>query len=711
MINILMESINGIASDLFYKVRSRFSGLKLGTETGEITIIPEDARFFDFGYKDEDMEIGHITISLAEPNSMKVYFSTNITEDMDSGQKNQWYRFLKELRGFAKRRLLSFDTRDITKDSLDRRDYKFLTRNAQPEVQPETGIGESVMNESHMYGTRNTSYQKLLDTKLIVKHNQSLKDDFSPGARSRNISALFIENQEGERFKYPFVHLAGARAMQRHVANGGLPYDDLGKSIIGVSEEIAQLKSFSNYVVRNDLMNSENNSIIERSMQALDQLRETISRLAKQKYYEEYKDSFQLRETSDIPEEVIEDYTNKFTVKNFNENIKTVFPIIYRLMKETGTVDYEDIVSMTTTESINDTADVDLSEDNTELEEYENWILSLGEDSPLQTDQAQLQAIDELNKLIDQALPAGANGQNAKLSLKGIIDDEEFYREINTEVEKNKDPEMDVRPLIKKWVEQNASTVLDQLDFGDMDQAQDTDPATDPAAAEEPTTQEPATPAPAAAPAATAQTQQLTLSDDPAERRSNKVNVQDLAEFINSFYDRNTGMFPKGPEGVVVMVGKKFGEQAEQVARKFVERMAPQQGQGAEELEELARIRELSGLQSEEQHTSEDSQSYTITNPDLERDAETGREEPDQIQVKVDHSSYDDEFEIDKVIRLDTKEDITDKVLNNRQLYFDLAYDVQQKLTKDREDSKDYGNMFDDDSAGLDRIRKLSGME
>ena len=706
-----MESINGIASDLFYKVRSRFSGLKLGTETGEITIIPEDARFFDFGYKDEDMEIGHITISLAEPNSMKVYFSTNITEDMDSGQKNQWYRFLKELRGFAKRRLLSFDTRDITKDSLDRRDYKFLTRNAQPEVQPETGIGESVMNESHMYGTRNTSYQKLLDTKLIVKHNQSLKDDFSPGARSRNISALFIENQEGERFKYPFVHLAGARAMQRHVANGGLPYDDLGKSIISVSEEIAQLKSFSNYVVRNDLMNSENNSIIERSMQALDQLRETISRLAKQKYYEEYKDSFQLRETSDIPEEVIEDYTNKFTVKNFNENIKTVFPIIYRLMKETGTVDYEDIVSMTTTESINDTADVDLSEDNTELEEYENWILSLGEDSPLQTDQAQLQAIDELNKLIDQALPAGANGQNAKLSLKGIIDDEEFYREINTEVEKNKDPEMDVRPLIKKWVEQNASTVLDQLDFGDMDQAQDTDPATDPAAAEEPTTQEPATPAPAAAPAATAQTQQLTLSDDPAERRSNKVNVQDLAEFINSFYDRNTGMFPKGPEGVVVMVGKKFGEQAERVARKFVERMAPQQGQGAEELEELARIRELSGLQSEEQHTSEDSQSYTITNPDLERDAETGREEPDQIQVKVDHSSYDDEFEIDKVIRLDTKEDITDKVLNNRQLYFDLAYDVQQKLTKDREDSKDYGNMFDDDSAGLDRIRKLSGME
>ena len=65
-----------------------------------------------------------------------------------------------------------------------------------------------------------------------------------------------------------------------------------------------------------------------------------------------------------------------------------------------------------------------------------------------------------------------------------------------------------------------------------------------------------------------------------------------------SFYDKDAGTFPKGPEGVSIMVGKKFGEQAENVARKFIERMAPQQalaGDG-QELEELARIRQLSGL-------------------------------------------------------------------------------------------------------------------
>jgi hypothetical protein len=71
------------------------------------------------------------------------------------------------------------------------------------------------------------------------------------------------------------------------------------------------------------------------------------------------------------------------------------------------------------------------------------------------------------------------------------------------------------------------------------------------------------------------------------------MNVQELAEFIHSFYDPASGTFPKSPEGVAIMVGKKFGPKAEQVARKMVERMAPQQQDP--QIAELARIRELAG--------------------------------------------------------------------------------------------------------------------
>ena len=563
-----MDARNNIATDLFYKVRSRFQGLKLGAETGEITINPEEARFFDFDYTEGQSPIGHVSISLAEPNSMKVYFSHGITEGMDEVQKDNWYGFLRELRQFAKRRLLSFDTRDISKDNLDKRDYEFLSQNAQPKSATpntiQTPVGESIMSESTMYGSRTMSYQKLMDTRLIIKHSQAVMDDTQPGARTRNISALFVENQDGERFKYPFIHLAGARAMQRHVANGGLPYDDIGKSIISMSEEIAQLKSFGNYVVRNDLMNSMNNDIVERSTGYLNQLREQIKALSKQSHYEAYRESFQAREQLEVPEEVVEDFVEQFTVKNFKEDIKSVFPVLYRLMQEGNTIGYDDIVAMTAQEEV--------AEEQQEVEKhdpfstFENWVYTLGEGNAIASKDPDEQqaAIKELQELVGQHFPAGVDGSNAIESLKGLIDDPELFRQIKDQAKE--DPDACMRPLVKDWLEQNAPEVVDQLDFGDM--------VDEPSSSEQPD-------------------EQPQMADMDQEQ-SQKLNVNELAEFIQSFYDRETGTFPKGPEGVAVMVGKKFGEQAEHVARKFVERMAPQQTtERNPELAELARIKEL----------------------------------------------------------------------------------------------------------------------
>ena len=840
-----MDATNNIATDLFYKIRSRFSGLKLGAETGQITIMPEQARFFDFDYMEGEKPIGHVSISLAEPNSMKVYFSSGITESMDAGQKDNWYGFLRELRNFAKRRLLAFDTRDISKDYLDKKDYAFLSQNSKPKsANPntmDTPVGESIMSESQMYGTKTISYQKLMDTRLIIKHSKAVMDDLQPGARTRNISALFVENQDGERFKYPFIHLAGARAMQRHVANSGLPYDDIGKSIISMSEEIAQLRSFSNYVVRNDLMNSDTNSIVERGQSRLEGLREQVARLSKQSHYEAYRENFQISEQYDIPDEVIEDFTEKFTVKNFKEDIKSVFPVLYRLMQEESTVGYDDIVAMTQ-DAV--TEDEGQEEAYDPFQKFEAWAMQLGEESPItsEDEETKAQAVKELQELVSQAFPAGIDGTNAIESLKGIIEDPQLYKGIKDTAKE--DPNADLRGAIQQYLELYAPDVLEQLDFGDFDpnaQAAGEEPAAAEAPAEEP----------------------QMASDDPDERNKDRkddlpfdpddddgppsakdefgntikhrarhlarkgmrqaMDVKEVAEFISSFYDRDSGTFPKGPEGVVVMVGKKFGEQAEQVARKFVERMAPYQEAGAEQMQELARIRELSGMQplAQEQISNEGdidikdvpqfkdygpgpspeledevakllkrfdddamevgaygnpnfkkvvamiakgdpgaaleevsysyadqdggevyrldpylddlddefraladmfgesvntesgvSEShddiYTINNPDMERDAETGREEPDQIEVKVEFSSYDDEFEIDKIVRVDTGEDITDKVSNDRDLYFSLVYDVQQR-EQGRE--RDYNESIQDEAnLELDRIRKLSGI-
>jgi len=552
------NSIKSISTDLFYKVRSRFSGLKLGKETGETTINPEEAVFFDFDYMEGENPLGHVSISLAEPTSMKVYYSTGITETMTGTQKNGWYDFLGSLREFAKRRLMNFDTRDIAKDNLDKRDFAFLSQYTN-----KAASGENTMSES-MYGTTKTSYQKLNDTKLIIKHKKQV-DENVPGSRARNISALFVENQDGERFKYPFIHLAGARAMQRHVANGGVPYDEIGQHIISMSEQIAQLKSFDNYVVRNDLLNSDTNNIVERSKSELQRCREEIQRLSKQTYYEQFKENFQGQASVEVPEDVIEELTNKFTVKNFKEDIKSVFPLIYKLMQEENTLGYDDIVEMTQEQAINDEAEI-VEDHEDEFDKFESWVMNLGEASPIQSsdDEEQKQAIDSLNKLTKDHFPAGVDGQNAIQALKGIIEDPALDKALKQA--SKEDADTCVRPVIKQWLEQNAPEALDQIDFGDM--------------TEEPQEQEP--------------------EENPKEGeelQQQKSGVRELAEFINSFYDKQTGTFPKGPEGVVTMVGKKFGEQAEQLARKFVERMAPQQTtEQNPELAELARLGELAGV-------------------------------------------------------------------------------------------------------------------
>ena len=838
MINITMDARNNIATDLFYKIRSRFAGLKLGAETGEITINPEEARFFDFDYMEGENPIGHVSISLAEPNSMKVYFSHGITEAMDVGQKNNWYGFLKELRFFAKRRLLNFDTRDIAKDNLDKRDYQFLSQYAKPNQQSNNSVsnpvGESIMSESNMYGSRTISYQKLMDTRLIIKHSQAIVDDIAPGARSRNISALFVENEDGERFKYPFIHLAGARAMQRHVANGGKPYDSIGESIIKMSEEIAQLRSFSNYVVRNDLMNSQNNQIVERGTAALNKLREQIARLAKQSHYEAYKESFQAQQPLEMPQGVVEDFTDKFTVRNFKEEISSVFPVLYRLMQEENTVGYDDIVAMTSQEQTKNKAS---NQYNDPFAKFEAWAMGLGESSAIQSSDPDEQqaAVQQLQSIVGQHFQVGVDGTNAVESLKGLIEDPRLDQQIKQASKAN--PDTDCRGIVKDWLTANAPEALENLDFGDFQSDSDmngqpdaqqavaptegideanlspwkqgkryksdynkrpkpeefgvkpnswgdkphptwksvpkpnarydwekdyvydnpeekaaydqagkdyydqpeykeymkavqkwhddekkaalnfrkdqggydleltiTNPYFDmhpgdqgigvddpnepeddeedeepeeievginytvsgryyPATREEPAeypdieidnivdleTGEDITdmvsddtrdwiiekisennesddrdydegtdmqegPDKKDIPAAQRKASgdkdwKVTRQDldkekdsrishrDTLAKNSGKMNVQELAEFIHSFYDKNSGTFPKGPEGVAVMVGKKFGEQAEQVARKMVERMAPQQATNQNpELQELMRIKELSGI-------------------------------------------------------------------------------------------------------------------
>jgi hypothetical protein len=116
-----MKSLDNIAEDLFNKIRGRFPSVTIGDEAGKVTNDPIVARFFDFDYKEGDRNIGKVSISISE-DKLAVMYSNSFVENEDTITRQNWYNFLKELRVFAKKRLLQFDTRDITKSNLDKRD-------------------------------------------------------------------------------------------------------------------------------------------------------------------------------------------------------------------------------------------------------------------------------------------------------------------------------------------------------------------------------------------------------------------------------------------------------------------------------------------------------------------------------------------------------------------------------------------------------------
>jgi hypothetical protein len=330
-----MNALEIISQDLFDKVRSRFPNLQMGDEAGAVTLEPKDARFFDFDFVLEGNDLGRISISINEVGSLKVFYSQGILEGVDHVSAGMWYDFLKEMRQFAKRRLLRFDTRDITKGNLDKNDFQYLAQN---------GTQENNMNEASYYGSSMSSYRKLEDTKLILRHSKAVEEG-QPGARSRHISSIFIENAEGERFKYPFIHLAGAKAMQRHVANGGNPYDPAGQAIVSMSEAINQLGRFKRHFGSNSQLNDDINTIVTRAKSKLDTLRTTVEQISKQGHYEQWMENFSPSSLPELDDVTREEYKSKFTIQQFDETLTDVFPLLHAIMQETSEIELDEYVS------------------------------------------------------------------------------------------------------------------------------------------------------------------------------------------------------------------------------------------------------------------------------------------------------------------------------------------------------------------------------
>jgi len=319
-----MKDLNTIGEELFDKIRGRFPSVTIGGEDGKTTNEPTDARFFDFEYQESGRPLGNVSVSISEDDGLTVIYSKDIVANEDSATKNTWFEFLKDLRQFSKKRLMDFDVRDITKSNLTKRDYKFLANRR---------FGDSNMNESKLYGTARTSYQKVGEARIMIKHTENVNLEAS-NPRTKKIGTIYIESAGGERFKYPFKHLSGARAMARHVAEGGNLYDDFGSHIIGLSEEMAKLRKFKSYMGRSAVMAESLSEYVDVVKDRINTVRKTITALQKPKFYAEAFAAYEVPILEDVPADVAENWTDQLTIKQFNEELADVFPYIYKLVSE-----------------------------------------------------------------------------------------------------------------------------------------------------------------------------------------------------------------------------------------------------------------------------------------------------------------------------------------------------------------------------------------
>ena len=429
-----MREINKIAEGLFEKIRDRFEDVSLGDDKAKATTDPESARFFNFDYVIDDHDHGNITISLIDETSLKVYFSKNISSDLDDEHKQEWYRFLRELREFAKRNLLSFEPRDITRSTLKHRDLQQVSRS------DDTYTRDDVVSES-LYGTRRSSYEKKGPVRIIVRHSQPIVDEENRRARAHHINNIYVENQEGERFKMPVKSLKLARAVAQHFKQGGDLHDDLGRHICEMAVEAAKLKPFLNKVRHRTFEDTQTHAMVEAAFEYHGLLNNTLKRMTGKKGYKKCAEQFVATSTSYIPEVDTDEMKERFVKRTFDDRLEEALPLVHKAYN--------------------------MKKENKFAEQFESWADTVSEGTWAVPD-----SDDEVGKLIDllsQPLPIGVDAQNATNALYNIIGDDRLFDRLGELADS--DPEADARDLVVDWLQDNLPHIYQQImnEIGDPD--------------------------------------------------------------------------------------------------------------------------------------------------------------------------------------------------------------------------------------------------
>ena len=195
-------------------------------------------------YDDEDMQV-------TEPGDARRMFDrdhnimVSIIDDDDDSRivlhlgnhthAAQVMGLIQALRTAATKYNVTFRVQNYNKD-IDPKQFTHLASISEAKDRVRMDVLEG------MYGTSRSSYLRLENARMIVRHKTRI-DDSKAGARSRCIETILVENSAGERHRFPTTNLAAGRAMTQHVNQGGNFADPIGQQITSMALEYANLSS------------------------------------------------------------------------------------------------------------------------------------------------------------------------------------------------------------------------------------------------------------------------------------------------------------------------------------------------------------------------------------------------------------------------------------------------------------------------------------
>ena len=452
-----MRELDKIAENLFDKIRTRFENVNLGDENAKRTDKPENARFFNFDYIDSNGEnYGNVTMSIVDEDGLKVYFSKNITDELSDEQQDGWFNFLKGVRKFAKANLLKFDVRDINKSNLDLRDIQ-----QQSKADGTFQNSDVTVTESRMWGTTRSSYQECGPARIIVRHSDNV-DEEKRGARSRKIESIFIENMIGERRLLDTKNLHAARAMARHVSEGGAVDDDLGCGIMEMAREMSAMAHFVREAKRRQFEDAETGEMAKSAVERYGQLKDQLRHLGGRRGYSSYKQEYV--PSHDIEEEIdVDALRERFVRKIYDDRFNDALPYVYRAYQNR-----------------NERIRTPMGE------EFESWANEISEGAFEDNDQE----FAALAKIMSKPLTAGQDGLDAQHALSPFteLNDQRLQAEF-TKLARQQGPDADARMVALNWMKQNGMQIVASNLEAQMSQQTPAQPQPAPAQPAEPAPQ------------------------------------------------------------------------------------------------------------------------------------------------------------------------------------------------------------------------------